>query len=204
MEFDASKIFLEQAGFQIIEHYYRPAEFSSKTEAGMERNTPVDNVSTVESWQEGVQTLLSQSRVCFLATQGKSGPETSMAPYAVHQGNILLHLSQLARHTVNIETSSAIGLMICTSETTSVSPLALPRLSLQGEAVPVFIDQLAAAKAAYLQNIPDAEPLFSFGDFRLFQFTPAFIYWVGGFGKARKISPQQWHKLTHYKTTQNP
>jgi len=157
-----------------------------------------------ESWQEGVQTLLSQSRVCFLATQGKHGPETSMAPYAIHQGNILLHLSRLARHTANIETSSAIGLMICTPETESSSPLALPRLSLQGEAVPVSEGQLAAAKAAYLQTIPDAEPLFSFGDFRLLQFTPAFIHWVGGFGKARKISLEQWHKLTHEKATQNP
>jgi len=170
----------------------------------MERNTPVGNVSTFESWQEGVQTLLSQSRVCFLSTQGNHGPETSMAPYAIHQGNILLHLSQLARHTANIESSPAIGLMICTPKTDSSSPLALPRLSLQGEAAPVSIDQLAAAKAVYLKNIPEAEPLFSFGDFRLFQFTPALIHWVGGFGKARKISPQQWHKLTHEIATQNP
>jgi len=93
--------------------------------------------------------------------------------------------------------------MICTPETESSSPLALPRLSLQGEAAPVSIDQLAAAKVAYLKNIPEAEPLFSFGDFRLFLFTPAFIHWVGGFGKARKISPQQWHKLTHEIATQN-
>jgi len=150
-----------------------------------------------ERWQHGVQTLLSQSRVCFLATEGSHGPETSMAPYAVHQGKILLHLSQLARHSANIKLSPEIGLMICTPETLASSVLALPRLSLQGSVIPVSDEQFEAfktfesAKAAYLKRIPDAEPLFSFGDFTLFQFTPVFIHWVGGFGKARKLTPAQ-------------
>jgi len=169
----------------------------------MDSIDPVGNESTAESWQEGVQTLLSQSRVCFLSTQGNHGPETSMAPYAVHQGNVLLHLSRLARHSANIETSPDAGLMVCTPETATSSPLALPRLSLQGKVDLVSDEQLEAAKAAYLKNIPDAEPLFSFGDFRLFQVTPTFIHWVGGFGKARKVTPEQWRKLTHARTLQN-
>ncbi|MCF7822336.1 MAG: pyridoxamine 5'-phosphate oxidase family protein [Mariprofundaceae bacterium] len=148
-----------------------------------------------DEWKAGIQSLLNQSRVCFLATQGEGGPETSMAPCAIHQGNILLHLSKLARHTANIETDPAIGLMICTPETVADSPLALPRVSLQGEASPVPDGQLEAAKAAYLSAIPDAEPLFSFADFRLFQFTPSHIHWVGGFGSARKIAVSDWRTL---------
>jgi len=148
-----------------------------------------------DHWQQGIKHLLEQSRICFLATQGEHGPETSMAPYAVYRGTILLHLSALARHTGNIKTTPDMGLMICTPETAADSPLALPRLSLQGVAAPVPEALLESAKAAYLDNIPDAEPLFSFADFRLFQCTPTHIHWVGGFGKARTVSLAQWQKL---------
>jgi putative heme iron utilization protein len=151
--------------------------------------------SEINNWAADIQTLLGQSKVCFLATQGQNGPETSMAPYAIHNATILLHLSKLARHTANIETNSSIGLMICTPEPAADSPLALPRLSLQGEATSVSDKQLDAARQAYLNAIPDAEPLFSFADFRLFQFTPSRIHWVGGFGSARKIAVSDWCAL---------
>lgn len=149
-----------------------------------------------ESWQEGIKILLRQSNISFLATQGRHGPESSMAPFAIHEGDILLHLSKLAAHTMNIENSAAIGLMICTPETEADSPLALPRLSLQGEATPVTEDGLEAAKAAYLSAIPYAESLFGFGDFRLFKFKPESIHWVGGFGRARKVTQGQWYNIT--------
>ncbi len=145
-----------------------------------------------DSWQEGIQQLLKQSRVSFLSTMGEHGPETSMAPFAIYQGNVLLHLSALAKHSTNIERQACIGLMICTAETADEPPLALPRLSLQGKVTLVSEEQLAAAKIAYLNNIPDAEQLFSFGDFRLFQLAPSVIHWIGGFGKARKVSLHQW------------
>ncbi|WP_018294430.1 HugZ family protein [Mariprofundus ferrooxydans] len=149
-----------------------------------------------DSWQQGVGELLQKSRISFLATEGRGGPETSMAPYALHRGLILLHLSGLARHTANIEQHPQIGLMICTAESESHSPLALARLSLQGDVRRVPDEQLATARSAYLKHIPEAEQLFSFADFHLFEFTPAVINWVGGFGKARKISQQQWQQLS--------
>ncbi|OIO71396.1 MAG: hypothetical protein AUJ57_07145 [Zetaproteobacteria bacterium CG1_02_53_45] len=155
-----------------------------------------------EGWQQGIHDLLSRTRVSFLATVGKHGPETSMAPFAIHHGNVLLHLSKLAKHTANIENHPHIGLMICTPEGSAASPLALPRLSLQGEVTIVSAEQLESAKAAYLLQIPDAEQLFSFGDFRLFQFTPTHINWVGGFGKARIISPDQWRCLSRWKQSE--
>jgi len=148
-----------------------------------------------DDWQTDIQTLLNQSRICFLATQGKHGAEASMAPYAIHHGNVLLHLSTLARHARNIKINPTVGLMICMAETQAPSPLALPRLSLQGDVTPVSDAQLDAARMAYLKIIPDAEVLFSFADFRLFQFTPSSVRWVGGFGVARNISVSLWHEF---------
>ena len=139
-----------------------------------------------DDWQKEVALLLCQCRSGFFATMGEHGPETSMAPFAIYQGNIILHLSTLARHTKNIERQNTVGFMVCTPETASSSPLALPRLSFQGNIMPVPSEKFEAAKQVYLKHIPDAEPLFSFADFRLFQIVPSHIQWVGGFGSARK------------------
>ena len=149
-----------------------------------------------DRWQEGIKALLSHSKISFLATQGKHGPETSMVPFAICEGYVLLHLSKLAAHTTNIENSASIGLMICTPEARGNSPLALPRLSLQGEVRLVTDEEFETAKLTYLKALPDAEQLFAFTDFSLFQFKPESIHWVGGFGKARKVTLGQWHSIT--------
>jgi len=149
-----------------------------------------------DSWQQGLQRLLRESRVACLASLGEYGPEASMAPFAIHEGDLLLHLSALAKHTGNIERDANIGIMICTAEAVADSALALPRVSLQGEIRAVGAEDMAAAKLSYLNNIPDAETLFSFADFRLFKLSPARIHWIGGFGKARKLSLQQWQSVT--------
>jgi len=148
-----------------------------------------------DNWQEEVSQLLQQCRIGFLATVGEHGPETSMAPFAIYQGSIVLHLSALARHTKNITKHANVGFMICTPETAGNSPLSLPRLSLQGNISLISSECFEAAKQDYLKWIPDAELLFSFEDFKLFQITPSHIQWVGGFGSARKVSIETWRKL---------
>ncbi|HCS13244.1 MAG: hypothetical protein COS82_03405 [Zetaproteobacteria bacterium CG06_land_8_20_14_3_00_59_53] len=144
---------------------------------------------------DAIHTLLTISRIGFLATGGKEGPETSMAPYALYEGDILLHLSSLARHTANITAQPAAGFMICTPETAMDSPLALPRLSLHGPVSPVAEDTLAPAKASYLQAIPEAAALFDFADFRLYRLNPRQVHWIGGFGSARQIPLEAWRKI---------
>jgi len=152
------------------------------------------------AYKSEIISLLNQSRVGFLATTGKDGPESSMAPYAVYHGDILLHLSGLARHTENINSHPKVGFMICTPETMADSSLALPRLSLQGDVTPVSAEQLQKARQAYLNAIPDAELLFKFPDFRLFKLSVSNIHWVGGFGSARKIAVNDWHSLLNSET----
>jgi putative heme iron utilization protein len=147
------------------------------------------------SQKADIQALLKQTRIAFLATQGAHGSESSMTPFALHQGNMLLHISSLAKHTDNIQNYPNIGLMICTPDDVQASPLALPRLSLQGEAYPVPDERYDEAKQAYVKAVPEAETLFSFADFQLFECVPNYIHWVGGFGKARKIPLETWKSL---------
>jgi len=148
-----------------------------------------------DNWQEEVLQLVQQCRIGFLATQGKHSPETSMAPFAIYQGNILLHLSSLARHSKNILNQPNVGFMVCTPETEEQSPLALPRLSIQGKIELVSDAFLNASKTAYLQRVPDAEQLFSFADFKFFQIVPCDMQWVGGFGSARKVNVGRFQKI---------
>ncbi len=85
--------------------------------------------------------------------------------------------------------------MICTPETPDNSPLALPRLSFTGHIEAVPEAEQTNYQKAYLQNIPDAEPLFSFPDFTLYRFKASAVFWVGGFGKARQIPLEAWKSL---------
>ena len=66
---------------------------------------------------------------------------------------------------------------------------------MQGDVFPLASDQLEAAKLAYLASIPEAEPLFGFGDFELFSLSITSIYWVGGFGSAREVTLRQWQRI---------
>lgn len=148
-----------------------------------------------DDWQEAITLLLSQTSIAFLSTQGAKSPETSMVPYAIFQGDVLLHVSTLARHTQNIQTHPEVGLMICTPEQQATSILSLPRISLQGIAGKVPEQDMTEAKNTYLNHIPDAEPLFSFPDFVLYKISVHDVFWVGGFGAARKISQATWQQL---------
>jgi hypothetical protein len=148
-----------------------------------------------DDWQQGIQALLHSTHIGFLSSQGESSPETSMCPYAAYRGDIVLHLSGLAKHSKNIEQHPQVGFMVCTPETKADSPLALPRISLTGmiEVVPQTEQQ--AYQQAYTHHIPDAVPLFSFPDFTLYRIQIDNVQWIGGFGKARKVPLQTWKSL---------
>ena len=146
-------------------------------------------------WKHDITSLLTNTRIAFLSTQGEHSPETSMAPYTVCESDIVLHLSGLARHSQNIQNHAQVGLMMCTPERPESSPLALPRLSITGIIKAVSKEHQAACQQAYLNKIPDAEPLFSFPDFTLYTVQPKTVFWVGGFGKARKIPLETWKSL---------
>jgi len=148
-----------------------------------------------DDWKLAIQALLKNTQVAFLSTMGETSPETSMCPYAVLNGDILLHLSGLAKHSKNIQKHQQVGLMICTPETQTTSPLALARISFTGTIEQVTEKNHAHYQEAYIKHVPDAQPLFAFPDFTLYRIKVAEIKWVGGFGKARKIPLDTWNSL---------
>lgn len=146
-------------------------------------------------WRQGIALLLANTRIGFLSSQGERSPETSMCPYATYHGDIVLHLSALAKHSKNIQNNTNVGFMICTPENPKNSPLSLARLSLTGTIKAVPPKEHAHYQKAYISNIPDAGALFSFPDFTLYHLEVHNIQWIGGFGKARKIPLETWKSL---------
>ncbi len=147
------------------------------------------------TWKNDIQSLIANTHIAFLSTMGEHTPETSMCPYAVYKGDIVLHLSGLAKHSKNIQSNQNVGLMICTPETATNSPLALARIGFTGKIEPVPQAKQSVYQQAYLKHIPDAEPLFSFPDFTLYRIKVNAVHWIGGFGKARKVPTATWKSL---------
>ncbi len=137
--------------------------------------------------------LLAQQRWAALATVGDNGqPECSMVAYAMSTDftRAYLHLSELAAHTRNLMHEGRASLAITESDCTGGDPQQLARISLSGH-----ISRLAPsepdyqeARNRYLKRLPDAAPLFDFGDFHLFSLQIDTARFVAGFGQARTLS----------------
>ncbi len=145
-----------------------------------------------------LKTLLVNSPVAALATLHKGEPATSMVPYALlPDGRFVIHVSRLATHTRDMLEHSAVSLLVMAVPGSAETPLALPRVSVQGQAGVCAPDapDYVAARAAYLAKLPEAEELFSFGDFSLFLITPQFLRYVAGFGRAHTVTAEQYAGL---------
>ncbi len=140
------------------------------------------------------QTLLDQP-VAALATLHGGEPAVSMTPVAwLADGRGVIHVSRLATHTADMQAHANVALMVMAPPTAGTSPLALPRLSLQGHATFMAPDDEghAGARGAYLARFADAEPMFGFGDFSLVLIRPGHVRFVAGFGRAHAVPLGEW------------
>jgi len=131
--------------------------------------------------------------VAALGTLHAGEPLVSMVPYALHGAdhNFLIHVSALAAHTRDMLAHPRVSLLITAAEG-DTAPQALPRLSVQGDALPLARDggEYAAGKTAYLARFADAAQMFELTDFSLFLIQPVALRFVAGFGKAFSPVPE--------------
>lgn len=135
--------------------------------------------------------LIRGQRWAALATVSAEGPLGSMVAYAPEPGfaGFLLHLSRLAAHTRNLAADPRASLVMGEPDSGVEDPQTLGRVTITGmvEAVPPAAADYAAARACYLERLPTAEPLFSFGDFGLYRLVPREVRFVGGFARAYSL-----------------
>ena len=135
--------------------------------------------------------LLRTQPVAALATLHKGAPAVSMVPFALlpDGSGFVIHVSRLATHTQDMIQNPAVALLVTAPAAAAESPLALPRASVQGKAHPCPPESpgYGQARQTYLAKLPNAEPLFSFGDFSLFVIEPESLRSVAGFGRAASL-----------------
>lgn len=141
---------------------------------------------------QALHDLVHAQPVAALGTLHEAEPFVSMVPFAwLADGSaLIIHVSTLAAHTRDMQTTPQVSLLVIAPPTAGVMPQALARVTIQGRAERVAADSVehAAAKAAYLARFADSEPLFGFADFSLFAIRPSSARYIGGFAQARTLS----------------
>lgn len=149
---------------------------------------------------ERIAKMVNQHRWAALATVDRDGvPVASMVAYALdaERGCLYLHLSGLAAHTRELLEQPVAGMVISECDGGDADPQQLARLSLRVrcEELNRESEDYLVAKRCYLGRLPDAEQLFGFGDFKLFQAGIEGARFVGGFGQAHSYCGEEIVRL---------
>lgn len=136
--------------------------------------------------------LLHGQRVAALGTLAAHGaPQVSMVPYAIVAGTpcLVIHVSSLAAHTRNLQTSPDVSLLVMRPEVAGEPVHALARATLEGRADIAQPQSVLweACRAAYLARFPEAEPMTQLGDFMFVAIQVGSARQVAGFGAARSV-----------------
>lgn len=143
---------------------------------------------------ERLRMLVEGQSVAALGTLHEGEPFVSMVPYALlpEGAGFVIHVSSLAGHTKDMLAAPAVSLMIMAGASAEVSPQAVARVTIQGEAVriPEEAPIHQAAKAIYLERFPQSAQTFELGDFALFAIRPRQARYVGGFAQAKTLTAE--------------
>jgi len=146
-----------------------------------------------------LRALLEKQPVAVLSTLHEGEPSGSMVPFALlpRGRGFIIHVSRLAAHTEDLLANPAVGLLVMADTDPAATPLARPRVSVQGRARPLPPEDpvYAEARAAYLAKLPESAGLFSFGDFSLVLIEVRTVRHVAGFGRARTLTAEQFSIL---------
>jgi heme iron utilization protein len=158
---------------------------------------------TSENIQEAWSALVQDVRTAVLLTLRNGHPFGSHVPYVFGSDwtRAYLHLSRLALHTQHLMTDRRVSLFIAEPDGPEKNPLALRRINLQGEASVLTPDAPSYGKIKnhYLARFPQAEMMFGFGDFSLWELRLEEAHFVLGFGQAFVSSAATSARWVHQK-----
>ena len=105
----------------------------------------------------------------------------------------MIHVSDLAAHTSNLQARPNVSLLVMQSEVPGEPVHALPRVTLAAtaEILPPSSRDWKKCQAAYLARFPEAEPMTELGDFMFVAVEVSSARHVAGFGTARSIDDEE-------------
>lgn len=144
--------------------------------------------------------LIRGTRIAALGTLHEGEPNLAMVAYAYAKdfSAFYIHVSRLGKHTRDMETDPRVSLLITETDDRRADPQTLARVSLQGTAEVLLRDALdyALIKDLYLRRFPEAEQMFSLGDFNIWKITPKSGRFVAGFAQAFNLVPDHLKKAS--------
>jgi putative heme iron utilization protein len=144
--------------------------------------------------------LIRDTRIAALGTIREGEPNLAMVAVAFESdfSAFYIHVSRLGKHTGDMEKDSHVGLLFIEADDHRPDPQTLARVFIQGIAsiIPRSDPDYANVKDLYLKRFPEAEQLFSLGDFNLWKITPKGGRFVAGFGRAFSIVPEALRKVS--------
>ena len=145
------------------------------------------------SHAEYARTIASKMHVATLSTvsQRANGfPYGSFVTYAIHEGNPVFLISQLAEHTKNLHADSKASLLI--AENGEGNPLAHGRVTLVGHCNLVEEHEIEAVKQCFLQTHESAVSYADWDDFGFYKLKVDSIRFIGGFGRMSWVNESKW------------
>ncbi len=150
--------------------------------------------------------LAEEVRTGVLLTLRNGRPFGSHVPYVfgAQWTRAYIHVSRLALHTEHLLHDPRVGLFVSEADQPGKNPLALRRMSLQGEAALLHAgaQDYAEVKERYLARFPQSAMMFGFADFALWELRLQDAHLILGFGQAYladATSPLTW---THQRPEQ--
>ena len=144
--------------------------------------------------------LIRSTRIAALGTLHEGEPNLAMVAYAFAEdfSAFYIHVSRLGKHTKDMETDPHVSLLITEADDGRSDPQALARVAIRGSAelLPRSDSSYIQVKDIYLTRFPDAEQLFSLGDFNIWRITPRGGRFVAGFARAFNLVPEALKRVS--------
>jgi putative heme iron utilization protein len=104
---------------------------------------------------------------------------------------ILVHASNLARHTAGLENDAPFSFLVHSPESQGIDPQQLARVSLNGTVTRLEknTDAYADGATRYQEKYPGSQITFGMGDFNLYRLEVQSGRFVAGFGKIYNLFP---------------
>ena len=152
-----------------------------------------------EQSEQTLARLIRGTRIAALGTLHDGEPNLAMVAYSFADdfSAFYIHVSRLGKHTTDMENDPRVSLLITEPDDHRPDPQTLARVSIRGmaEILPKTDPGYAQVKQNYLERFPEAEQLFSLGDFNFWKITPKSGRFVAGFGRAFNLVPEALVKV---------
>jgi putative heme iron utilization protein len=157
----------------------------------------------LRSTAKAIRDLLDEQRVLSLAVIVDGLPCAGLLPFVVLPGcaGVMVHASRLSRHTKGLGGGARAGILLHEQYAPGKDALQIKRATFDCAVRPLERsgDEWIEGRGWYLERFPDSRITFNLGDFTLYRLEFQRGLYVGGFGRAMEIEPDDLPKIATLK-----